>query len=127
MSYSKPSFKDKYHNFINGKFVAPIGGQYFDNTSPIDNTLIAQYPRSQKEDVELATIAAKKAFPDWSKTPKEKRSAILLKISELIEQNLDELAEAESIDNGKPLSLAKKVDIPRAAHNFRFFSSAIIQ
>ena len=67
MGYSKPEFKDKYENFINGKFVAPVGGQYFDNTSPVDGSLIAQYPRSQKEDVELALDAANAAKEAWGK------------------------------------------------------------
>jgi len=65
MAHSKPKFKDKYDNFINGKFVAPVGGQYFDNTSPIDNSLIAKYPRSQKEDVDNAVAAANAAKDAW--------------------------------------------------------------
>ena len=80
-----------------------------------------------KEDVENAYIAAKSAFPIWSQTTLEERSRILIKISELLEANLQRFAEAESKDNGKPVSLAKSVDIPRAASNFRFFGNAITQ
>jgi aminomuconate-semialdehyde/2-hydroxymuconate-6-semialdehyde dehydrogenase len=87
----------------------------------------SQIPNSSSEDVENAYIAAKSAFPSWSQTTLEERSRIMLKISEGIEANLDRLAEAESKDNGKPIWLAKAVDIPRASSNFRFFANAITQ
>lgn len=89
--------------------------------------IYAQIANSNAQDVAKAFEAAKAAFPGWSQTPFEQRSRILLKIADLIEKNLDRLALAESMDNGKPVSLAKKVDIPRASANFRFFGHAITQ
>jgi aminomuconate-semialdehyde/2-hydroxymuconate-6-semialdehyde dehydrogenase len=117
---------DKILNYINGELTEPENGEFINNYDPAKGEVYSLIPNSNKSDVALATEAAKKAFPSWSKTPVEKRSKILLRISELIEENLDFLAQAESRDNGKPLSLAKKVDIPRAAHNFRFFATSII-
>ena len=83
-------------------------------------------PNSQEADVLAAVEAAKAAFPIWSRMSIEKRHRILLKVAELIEERLDDLAKAESQDNGKPLWLAKKVDIPRASSNFRFYATAIM-
>jgi aminomuconate-semialdehyde/2-hydroxymuconate-6-semialdehyde dehydrogenase len=117
---------DKILNYINGELLEPINGGFIENFEPAKGEVYSLIPDSNKSDVDLATEAAKKAFPSWSKTPVEKRSKILLRISELIEENLDALAQAESRDNGKPLSLAKKIDIPRAAQNFRFFATSII-
>jgi len=114
-------------NYINGKFVNPIENNWIDNYNPSNGEVYGQIPNSSKEDVENAYIAAKSAFPTWSKTTLEERSRILIKISELLEANLQRFAEAESKDNGKPVSLAKTVDIPRAASNFRFFGNAITQ
>ncbi|WP_282043670.1 aldehyde dehydrogenase [Winogradskyella flava] len=114
-------------NYINGKFVNPINNEWLDNYNPASGEVYSQIPNSSKEDVENAYIAAKSAFPAWSQTTLEERSRIMLKISELIEANLQRLAEAESKDNGKPLWLAKAIDIPRASSNFRFFANAITQ
>ena len=114
-------------NYINGNFHNPIHDNWLDNYNPSNGEIYGQIPNSSKEDVENAYLAAKSAFPSWSKTTLDERSRIMLKISELIEQNLDALAEAESKDNGKPISLAKAIDIPRAASNFRFFGNAITQ
>ena len=114
-------------NFINGKFQNPVLNNWIDNYCPANGEIYGKIPNSSKEDVELAYVAAHKAFPAWSKTTIDERSRILIKISELIEANLERLAEAESKDNGKPISLAKAVDIPRAASNFRFFANAITQ
>lgn len=114
-------------NYINGKFMPPIANGWLDNYDPSCGKIYGQIPNSSKEDVENAYIAAKSAFPTWSKTTLDERSRIMLKISELIEQNLDALAEAESKDNGKPIILAKAIDIPRASSNFRFFANAITQ
>jgi len=114
-------------NYINGKFMPPIANGWIDNYNPSNGEVYGQIPNSSKEDVENAYIAAKSAFPIWSKTTLEERSRILIKISELLEVNLQRFAEAESKDNGKPVSLAKSVDIPRAASNFRFFGNAITQ
>jgi aminomuconate-semialdehyde/2-hydroxymuconate-6-semialdehyde dehydrogenase len=112
-------------NFINGELVAPIGGAYFDNIEPATGKPFTQIPDSDERDVEEAYKAAAAAFPIWSATPAMERSKILLRLSALIEQNLDQLAIAESTDNGKPVKLAKHIDIPRAAANFHFFATAI--
>ncbi|WP_417290265.1 aldehyde dehydrogenase [Corallibacter sp.] len=114
-------------NYINGNFHNPISNDWIDNYNPSNGNVYGQIPNSSKDDVENAYIAAKSAFPSWSQTTLEERSRILLKISEGIEAHLDELAQAESKDNGKPISLAKAIDIPRASSNFRFFGNAITQ
>jgi aminomuconate-semialdehyde/2-hydroxymuconate-6-semialdehyde dehydrogenase len=114
-------------NYINGEFVNPINGDFLDNYNPANGEIYGQIPNSTTEDVEAAYQSAKEAFPDWSKKTLEERSRILIKISELLETNLDRFAGAESVDNGKPISLAKQIDIPRAASNFRFFGNAITQ
>jgi len=117
----------RIQNFINGQFQDPIKENWIDNYCPADGEVYGQIPNSSKEDVENAYKAAKLAFPSWSQSTLDERSRILIKISELLEANLERFAEAESKDNGKPLSLAKVVDIPRAASNFRFFGNAITQ
>ncbi|MDU8885287.1 aldehyde dehydrogenase [Yeosuana sp. MJ-SS3] len=114
-------------NYINGNLHDPIQNNWLDNYCPATGKVYGQIPNSSEEDVENAYIAAKSAFPSWSQTTLEERSRILIRISELIEKNLDKLVEAESEDNGKPISLAKTIDIPRASSNFRFFGNAITQ
>lgn len=114
-------------NFINGEFLEPIQNEWLDNYNPSNGSIYGQTPNSSLKDVNLAYDAAKKAFVSWSQTSLENRSAILLRIARLIEDSLDRFAEAESKDNGKPITLAKSVDIPRAASNFRFFGHAITQ
>jgi len=114
-------------NYINGEFISPIANGWIDNYNPSNGEVYGQIPNSTSEDVEVAYQKAKSAFKQWSKTTLEERSRILIRISELLEENLDRFAEAESKDNGKPISLAKAVDIPRAASNFRFFGNAITQ
>jgi aminomuconate-semialdehyde/2-hydroxymuconate-6-semialdehyde dehydrogenase len=117
----------KIQNYINGQFVTPILSNYIDNYNPAIGEVYGQIPNSTKEDVEQAVEAATEAFPKWSNTTLEKRSKILSKIADLIIEKLDFLAAAESKDNGKPIRLAKQVDIPRAASNFQFFANAITQ
>ena len=114
-------------NYINGSLKDPLSGQWLDNYCPANGSIYGKIPDSSNADVDQAYEAAKKAFPDWSGTTLEHRSRLLLKIAELIEANLQGFAEAESKDNGKPVQLAKTVDIPRAASNFRFFAHAITQ
>ncbi|MFV9551976.1 aldehyde dehydrogenase [Algibacter sp. PT7-4] len=114
-------------NYINGKFTNPITNKWLDNYCPSNGEAYGQIPNSNQADVEIAYKAAKKAFKSWSQTTLSARSKILIKISELLEANLQRFAEAESKDNGKPISLAKTIDIPRAASNFRFFGNAITQ
>lgn len=116
----------KLGNFIGGKFVEPRNGAYFDDVNPATTEVIAEIPDSDSQDVDDAARAAKTAFASWSSTPAEQRSRVLLKIADLIEQNLESLARLESQDNGKPLSLARRMDIPRAVANFRFFATAIL-
>jgi aminomuconate-semialdehyde/2-hydroxymuconate-6-semialdehyde dehydrogenase len=114
-------------NYINGQFVDPIENNWIENYNPAIGEVYGQIPNSTKEDVEKAYEAAEKAFPSWSSSTLEKRSEIISKIADLILAKIDLLAEAESKDNGKPISLAKQVDIPRAASNFQFFANAITQ
>ncbi|HXD92691.1 MAG TPA: aldehyde dehydrogenase, partial [Bacteroidia bacterium] len=113
-------------NYINGELVEPVSKKYLDNVDPSRGKVYSYIPDSDEQDVELAIAAANAAFPAWSTTPKDVRSKYLLKIAALIEKNLDKLALAESIDNGKPLKLAKTVDIPRAAANFHFYGTGIL-
>src|SRR5256714_430860 len=113
-------------NFINGEFVEPIGGRYLDNIEPATGKPYSEVADSDAHDVDLAVAAAEKAFRDWSKKPTADRSTILLRIADLIERDLEKFARAESIDTGKPISLARSLDIPRAASNFRFFATAIL-
>src|SRR5256884_4412533 len=117
---------EKIQNFIDGQFIEPVGGQYLDNIEPATGKPYSKVADSDARDVDLAVVAAEKAFVDWSRTPAAERSRILLRIADLIERDLEKLARAESIDTGKPLSLARTLDIPRAASNFRFFATAIL-
>ena len=116
----------KILNFIDGQFVEPVGGKFLDNIEPATGKPYSQVADSDARDVDLAVAAAEKAFPDWSRTPAADRSSLLLRIADLIERDLEKFARAESIDTGKPLSLARGLDIPRAASNFRFFATAIL-
>jgi aminomuconate-semialdehyde/2-hydroxymuconate-6-semialdehyde dehydrogenase len=118
---------DIIKNYINGELIAPIDNQYLDVYNPASGEVYAQAPDSTEADINTAVDAAKAAFSTWSKTSIETRHYYLAKIADLIEARLDELAMAESVDNGKPLWLAKAVDIPRASSNFRFFATAIMQ
>ncbi|MGI8543230.1 MAG: aldehyde dehydrogenase [Aridibacter sp.] len=114
----------KLKNYINGELTAPISNNYLDNYNPAIGEVYSQIPDSDERDVEKAVESATDAFPEWSAKTPEERHDILIAISKLIERNLDKLAEAESIDNGKPKSLAKTVDIPRAISNFKFYATA---
>lgn len=117
----------KILNYINGEFKAPNNNEWIDNYNPSNGEVYSLIPNSSSDDVEEAYQAAENAFPEWSNTTLDFRSKILSKIATLIEENLEDFAEAEAIDNGKPLSLAKTVDIPRASSNFQFFAHAITQ
>jgi aminomuconate-semialdehyde/2-hydroxymuconate-6-semialdehyde dehydrogenase len=116
----------KIQNFINGEFVEPISGRYLDNIEPATGKPYSQVADSDERDVDLAVIAAEKAFIDWSKKTAAERSRFVLRIADLIERDLEKFARAESIDTGKPISLARSLDIPRAVANFRFFATAIL-
>ncbi len=125
MSNQKPNFKPHYDNFIGGEFVAPVGGVYFENISPIDGKVITKAARSGREDIELALDAAHKAFPSWSKTSVTYRSGILNKIADVMEANLHYLATVETIDNGKPIRETINVDLPLCIDHFRYFAGVI--
>ena len=114
----------KIENYIGGELVQPASGEYLDNFDPAVGQVYSQIPDSDDRDVHLAVETARSAFSTWSKTPPEQRFEILMRLVALIERDLDKLAEAESIDNGKPFLLAKVMDIPRAASNFRFYATA---
>jgi aminomuconate-semialdehyde/2-hydroxymuconate-6-semialdehyde dehydrogenase len=116
---------EKILNFINGKWEQPVSGNFLPNYNPSEGNVYSLIPDSDGRDVARAVEAAKAAFPLWSSLPVNKRAAFLIKIAELIERDLDALAQAESIDNGKPLKLASVVDIPRAAANMRFYATGI--
>src|SRR5258706_185144 len=116
----------KIKNYINGELTEPAGKNYLDNINPATGEVYSLIPDSDERDVQLAVDAAKAAFPSWSVMPVAERSDILLKISQLIDKNLDRLALAESIDQGKPVWLAKRMDIPRARDNFHFYATGAI-
>lgn len=117
---------EKLQNFVNGEYCAPESGQYIDNYEPATGKVYSLIPNSNAADVQKAVEAAEKAFPIWSGMSVNERSQILVKLSEGIERRMDEFVQAESRDNGKPLSLAAHVDIPRAVSNFHFFATAIV-
>lgn len=114
----------RIQNFINGSFCPPAKENYIDNYEPATGLVYCQIPDSTEEDIAQAVASAEKAFPIWSTMSGEERGAILMRISMGIEQRMDEFVAAESRDNGKPLSLAAHVDIPRAVSNFHFFATA---
>jgi aminomuconate-semialdehyde/2-hydroxymuconate-6-semialdehyde dehydrogenase len=116
----------KLQNFINGSYQNPVSNEFIDNFEPATGKVYSLIPDSDERDVEAAVEAAEKAFPIWSKMSVEERSKILVRLSEGIEKRMDEFVQAESKDNGKPLTLAAHVDIPRAVSNFHFFATAII-
>jgi len=111
-------------NYIGGRLVGPVSESYLDNYNPATGEVYSLIPDSDERDVGLAVEAAKYAFDDWSKTSAEGRHDVLVRLAGLIERDLDRLAEAESIDNGKPFALAKAMDIPRAVSNFKFYATA---
>jgi aldehyde dehydrogenase len=119
------AFKTRYDNFINGQFVAPVEGQYFDVISPINGKVFTQAARSGAPDIELALDAAHAAFPKWAATSAGERANILLKIADRIEQNLEKLAYAETVDNGKAIRETLNADIPLTVDHFRYFAGCL--
>ncbi|MEK7798463.1 MAG: aldehyde dehydrogenase family protein, partial [Acidobacteriota bacterium] len=113
-------------NYIDGELVEPASGRYLDNLEPATGAAYSSVPDGDERDVERAVEAARRAFPAWSGMPAEERSRLLLAVADRVEARLEDLARAESIDTGKPLSLARALDIPRAAQNFRFFATAAL-
>jgi aldehyde dehydrogenase len=122
---AKVQFKAKYDNFIGGKWTPPVKGQYFDNVTPINGKVFCQAARSSAEDIELALDAAHAAADAWGKTSVTARANILNKIADRIEANLEALAYAETVDNGKPIRETLNADIPLAADHFRYFAGCI--
>jgi len=113
-------------NFIGGDFHPPCAGRYLPDVDPATGEEIAEIADSDAKDVDAAVAAAARAFPSWRATPAEERSRLLLRIADLVEENFDELALLESQDSGKPVALARRLDVPRAIRNFRFFATAIL-
>jgi aldehyde dehydrogenase len=122
---AKFKFKRKYENFIGGKWVAPVKGGYFDVITPISGKVYSQAPRSTSEDVELALDAAHEAADKWGRTPPADRANVLLRIADRLEQNLELLAYAETVDNGKPIRETLNADIPLAIDHFRYFAGCV--
>ena len=132
MIYAKPgtsgaavTLKPRYGNYIGGEFVAPLSGQYFSNTSPVDGSVIGEFPRSNAADIDKALDAAHAAADAWGRTSVQERSHILLKIADRIEANRELLAVAETWDNGKPVRETLNADVPLAADHFRYFAGCI--
>jgi aldehyde dehydrogenase len=121
----RPTFKEKYDHFIGGQWVAPASGEYFDNISPIDGKVFTRAARGNAKDIERAIEAAHTAFPLWSKTAAAYRSNILLKIAQIIEDNLEKLAVIETIDNGKAIRETRAADLPLVVDHFRYFAGVI--
>ncbi|MFT5646391.1 MAG: aldehyde dehydrogenase [Aureispira sp.] len=121
----KPVFKNQYENFIGGEWLAPVKGEYFSNVSPVDGNAFTQIPRSTAEDIDLAIDAAWKAAPQWNNSSATERSNLLLKIADVMESNLDILAQVETWDNGKALRETTAADMPLAIDHFRYFAGVI--
>lgn len=122
---AKPRFKDQYDNYIGGKWTAPVRGQYFENYSPVDGNSFTKIARSTEEDIELALDAAWAAADSWGNSSATTRSNILLKIADVMERNLEDLARAETWDNGKPIRETMAADLPLAVDHFRYFAGVI--
>ena len=125
MTYAKPEFKKRYENYIGGQWTPPVGGEYFDNPSPVDGADFCEVPRSKAADIDLALDAAHKAAPAWGKTSVAERSGILLKIADRMEQNLETLAAAETWDNGKSIRESLAADLPLAIDHYRYYAGVI--
>jgi aldehyde dehydrogenase len=119
------SFKPRYGNFIGGQWVEPADGQYMENISPVDGKVFCEVPRSKAADVEKALDAAHAAAPAWGRTSVQERSRILLKIADVLEENLEMLAVAETWDNGKPVRETLAADLPLAVDHFRYYAGAL--
>ena len=122
---ARVAIRNRYDNFIGGKWVPPVDGQYFDNISPITGKTVCQVARSQAADIELALDAAHKAKDAWGNTAPAKRAEILNKIADRMEENLKVLAAVETIDNGKPIRETTFADIPLAIDHFRYFAACV--
>jgi aldehyde dehydrogenase len=122
---AKLQFKAKYDNFIGGKWVAPVKGEYFDVITPINGKAYTKAARSGAEDIELALDAAHAAADKWGRSSPTERSNLLLKIADRLEANLELLAYAETVDNGKPIRETLNADIPLTIDHFRYFAGCV--
>ncbi|NMG37442.1 aldehyde dehydrogenase family protein [Azoarcus sp. TTM-91] len=122
---AKVQFKSRYDNFINGKWVAPVRGQYFDNVTPVTGKVFCQVARSTEEDITLALDAAHAAADKWGRTSVTERAQVLNRIADRMEANLEVLAYAETVDNGKPIRETLAADIPLAIDHFRYFAGCV--
>jgi aldehyde dehydrogenase len=122
---ARPTFKTRYDHYIGGQWVAPSSGDYFDNYSPIDGKVFTQAARGNAADIEKAIDAAAEAFKTWSISGAAYRSNILLRIAQVIEDNLEYLAIVETIDNGKALRETRAADLPLVVDHFRYFAGVI--
>ncbi|PRM88623.1 aldehyde dehydrogenase family protein [Aliarcobacter cryaerophilus] len=125
MIYERPKYKNQYENFIGGEWIAPSSGEYIENISPVDGKLLTKIPRSNEKDVDLAVEAAKKGFEEFKHTSVTQRSALLNKIADIVEANLEILAVAETLDNGKAVRETLNADLPLFIDHFRYFASVI--
>jgi aldehyde dehydrogenase len=125
MLHERPDFKEKYDNYIGGKFVAPVDGEYFDDISPVDGKAFTKCARSNEKDIELALDAAHKAAPGWNTSSAAERASVLNKMADIIEDNLELLARVETIDNGKPIRETMNADLPLVVDHYRYFAAAI--
>jgi aldehyde dehydrogenase len=119
------NFKSRYENFIGGEWIAPVGGGYLENVSPINGAVFCEVPRSTGADIDLAVAAAAKAAPAWGKTSVTERSNMLLQIADRLQDNLEMLAVAETWDNGKGVRETLAADIPLTIDHFRYFAGCI--
>lgn len=122
---SRPAFKEKYDHFIGGEWVAPAEGEYFDNISPIDGKVFTRAARGTARDIDKAIDAAHAAFASWGKSGAAYRSNLLLKIAQVMEDNLEYLAVVETIDNGKAIRETRAADLPLAIDHFRYFAGVL--
>ncbi|MBL7637106.1 acetaldehyde dehydrogenase ExaC [Atlantibacter hermannii] len=122
---AKVTFRERYGNYIGGKFVEPVAGNYFSDTTPVTGKVVAEFPRSDAQDIERALDAAHAAADAWGKTSVQARSNVLLAIADRIEENLEKLALTESWDNGKPIRETLGADLPLAVDHFRYFAGCI--
>jgi aldehyde dehydrogenase len=124
-TFAPPTFKVKYDNFIGGKWVAPVDGEYFDNVSPVDGKPFTKVARSTAKDIELALDAAHEAAKSWNHSSATERSNMLLKIADITEKNLDYLARVETWDNGKALRETMAADLPLVVDHYRYYAGVI--
>ncbi len=116
---SKANFKSRYQNYIGGRWVSPVKGEFFENVSPVNGKVFCEIPRSTAEDIDAALDAAHAAADSWGRTPAANRAAVLNKIADRMEASLEMLAVAETWDNGKPVRETLAADLPRAIDRCR--------